>query len=115
MRAPVAILLLGSIAILAAGCAGPRASRLRADSPEVIEQARIRVLDQLPTLDTPSRDNIRTAAPRIEYVGAPFGGSYWFCWAISSNRTAVLQAFSSLENLSTRPVTIREPVPPSRY
>jgi hypothetical protein len=115
MRAFISVLLLASAAILDASCAGPRASRLRADSPQVIEQARIRVLDQLPALDAASREMIQTGAPRIEFVGAPFGGSYWFCWTISSNRTAVLNAFSSLENLSDRPVSIREPLPASRY
>ena len=110
MRALLTFLALGIAASLYCGCASSQSSRPRADSPEVIEQARVRVLDQLPALDTASREMIQTGAPRIEYVGAPFGGSYWFCWAITSNRTAVLHAFSSLEDLSDRPVTIREPV-----
>jgi hypothetical protein len=114
MSAPFTFLAGALAASLVAGCASSQSSRPRADSPEVIEQARVRVLYQLPALDSGSRAIVQTSAPRIEYVGAPFGGSYWFCWAITSNRTAVLHAFSSLEDLSDRPVTIREPVA-SRY
>ena len=109
MRALLTFLAVCLTASLMWGCASSQSSR-RADSPEVIEQARVRVLDQLPALDTASREMIQTGAPRIEYVGAPFGGSYWFCWTITSNRTAVLDAFTSLEDLSDRPVTIRESV-----
>jgi hypothetical protein len=109
------IVTLGIAGMLLASCASPDSSRLRANSPAVIEQARIRVLAQLPDLDNASRDMIRTNAPRIEFVGVPFGGDYWFCWTITSNRTAVLHAFSSLDNLNNRPVTIRMPDAASKY
>jgi hypothetical protein len=45
MRSPFAILLFASVVTLAASCTGPRASRPRADSPEVIERVRSRVGD----------------------------------------------------------------------
>ena len=115
MRAFTTIPLIAFAAAFLAACEGPSNSQPRANSPEVVEQARIRVLGQLSALDTGSQEMIKTNAPRIEYVGAPFGGSYYFCWMISSNRTAVLGAFSSLKNLSERPVWIREAVSASHY
>jgi hypothetical protein len=111
----ISIILLFAV-FLCASCESPeQASRRQEQREQSIEQARLRVLDQLPNLDGASREMIRTNAPRIEYVGAPFGGSYWLCWAISSNRTAVLGSFMRFEDLQNERVTIREPLPPSHY
>ena len=107
--------LLAICAFLLVGCETPRAPRLRADSPEVIEQARLRVLDQLPVPDSESREMVRTNAPRINYVGIVFGDTYLYSWTISSNRTAVLDSFSNLKNSSNRPVWIHGPAPTLRY
>ena len=112
MRTPFAFLALCLAALLFAGCASSQSSRPRADSPEVIEQVRSRVL-QLPTLDTASREIVQTTAPKIWFVGVPFGGDYTFQWLITSNRTVELHASSGLQYFSDRAV-IREPVA-SRY
>ena len=107
MRAPFTFLALCLAAFLFTGCASSQSSRPRADSPEVIEQVRSRVL-QLPTLDTASREVIQTTAPKIWFVGVPFGGDYTFQWLITSNRTVELHASRGLEHFSDRAV-IREP------
>jgi hypothetical protein len=66
-------------------------------------------MDQLPALDAASRDMIRTNAPTVEYVGMPFGGCYTFAWTITSNRQATLEAFTTPEDVESKPVRIREP------
>ena len=110
------IILLTFIAFLGVSCESPeRTAQRHAQWEQNIDRARIRVLDQLPNLDSDSKEMIRTNAPKIWYVGAPFGGDYTFSWAISSNRTAELDALGTPENVSGRPVRIREPAPPSRY
>lgn len=68
---------------------------------------------QLLTLDAASREVVQTTAPKIWFVGLPFGGDYTFQWLITSNRTVELHATSSLEYFSDSAV-IREPVA-SRY
>ena len=115
MRALLTFLALGLAASLYCGCASSQRSRPRADSPEVIEQVRSRVLGQLPTLDAVSREMIQTNAPKRWFVGLPFGGEYTFQWMITSNRTVELYSSSSLEHLSDCLVMVREPVPASRY
>lgn len=52
---------------------------------------------------------MRTNAPRVWYVGAPFDGQYTYQWAISSNRFAELITYG-LEGLEKGPVRIREAV-----
>jgi len=99
-----------------AGCESPeKAMRRQAKWEENIEQARQRVLNQLSDLDSASRDMIRTNRPTIPYVGAPFGGNYWFRWTITSNRVAVLHAFSSPDNVGNCPVTIERLVSERKY
>lgn len=100
------------LAFLFAGCANSQSSGPRADAPEVIEQVRSRVLE-LPTLDTASREIVRTTAPKIWFVSLPFGGDYTFQWRITSNRTVELHAANGLKRFSDRAL-IREPVA-SRY
>lgn len=112
MSKPFTFLALCLSVLLLSGCASSQSPRPRADSPEVIEQVRSRVL-QLPTLDTTSREMIQTTPPKIWYVGAPFGGQYTFQWKITSNRTAELYVSSGLQHFSDTAV-IREPVA-SRY
>lgn len=112
MRTPFTFLALCFAVFLFSGCASSQSLRPRADSPEVIEQVRSRVL-QLPTLDTASREMIQTTTPKILYVGAPFGGQYTFQWMITSNRTAEVYASSGLEHFSDT-AFIREPAA-SRY
>ena len=110
MRHSTTFLFLPLASAFVVSCEGPRAARPRADSPEVIERARIRVLDQLPTLDSASREMIRTNAPKIWFSGVPFGGDYLFEWTISSNRVASLDAFNTFDHLESAPVKIRQPV-----
>jgi hypothetical protein len=110
------IVQLALILVLCASCESPqKASERQAQWAENIERARSRVLDQLPDLDCASRDMIRTNPPSIPYVGAPFGGNYWFEWTISSNRVAVLNAGSIPGNVSDRPVSIEHLQSGSRY
>ena len=87
------------------GCESTSELRL---TPERVERARVRVLDQLPDLDSPSRDMIRTNAPKTAFVGLPFGGAYTFSWTISSNRVARLDVNNSLEHLESASVRIQE-------
>ena len=115
MRALLTFLALGLAAGLFFGCASSQSSRPRADSPEIIEQVRSRVLHQCPTLDAASRETIQTSAPKIWFVGLPFGGDYTFQWMITSNRTVELQSANGLEHLSECSVFIREPAPASHY
>jgi hypothetical protein len=53
---------------------------------------------------------IRTNAPKILYVGAPFGGQHTYQWAITSNRFVELVTYTA-EDLKERPVFVRESVP----
>lgn len=102
-------ILLALALFLCTSCESPeRAARRHAKWEQNIEQARLRVLDQLPDLDVPSREMIRTNGPSIEYVGAPFGGSYWFRWMITSNRVAVLDAWSQPNDVSRSSVRIQK-------
>jgi len=113
---PTTTILLAFVVFLSMSCESPeRAVRRRAQWEQNIEQARIRVLDQLPDLDSASREMIRTNRPSIPYVGAPFGGNYWFRWPISSNRVAVLDAGGTPGNVSGRPVTIEKLVSERYY
>lgn len=115
MRAHFAILAILFAACFFVGCASTQSSRLRAYSPDVVEQVRSRVLDQLPTLDAASREMIQTNTPRILFVSLPFGGDYTFRWMITSDRIVELYAGSTLAQLSERPVSVRELSPASRY
>ena len=115
MRALLTSLALCLTARLFCGCASSQSSRSRADSPEVIERVRSRVLDQCATLDPASRVTIHTTAPKIWFVGVPFGGDYTFEWQITSNRVVTLNAFNTFDHVENAPVRIRERVPDSRY
>ena len=114
MRHLTTILSLAVVTAFGVSCQTP-GSRLHAQWPQTVERARVRVLDQLPDLDAASREMIRTCDPRVEYVGAPFGGDYTFVWQITSNRMATLNAFSTPESVDDKPVRIREPVRSSRH
>ena len=110
------LILLAFAMFLCASCESPeKASRRHAQWEQNIEQARRRALDQLPDLDADSREMIRTNRPSIPYVGAPFGGNYWFQWTITSNRVAVIDALSTPEDVSGRPVRIEKIVPGRTY
>ena len=115
MRTPFTFLALSLAAFLFGGCASSQSSRPRADSPEVIERVRSRVLDQSSTLDAASRETIQTTAPKIWFVGVPFGGNYTFEWQIASNRVVTLDAFDTFDHVESAPVRIREHVLDSRY
>ena len=104
------------ILFLCVSCESPqKAAERRAQWSQNIERARSRVLDQLLDLDSASRDMIRTNRPSIAYVGLPFGGDYWYRWAISSNRVAVLDAGLIPSEVSNTPVTIENPPSARRY
>jgi hypothetical protein len=110
------IILLAFAVFLCTSCESPEnAARRHAQWEQNIEQARLRVLDQLPDLDAASREMIRTNRPSIPYVGVPFGGNYWFRWTITSNRVAVLDALSRPEDVSSRPVKIETLVSEMKY
>ena len=108
MRSIPKLALCGGV-VYFLGCASTGSSRRHGDSPEVIEEARQRVLDQTAKLDFDSREMVRTNAPRVLYVGAPFDGQYTYQWAISSNRFAELITYG-LKGLEKGPVRIREAV-----
>jgi hypothetical protein len=102
--------------LLFTGCGNPeKAARREAKWEQNIAQARLRVLDQLPDLDPASQEMIRTNRPFIAYSGVPFGGNYWFRWAISSNRVVELDALSSPNDVSKSRVKIRRGDSASKY
>lgn len=110
------IILLALAVFLCTSCESPeKAARRHSQWEQNIKQARLRVLDQLPDLDAVSRAMIRTNRPSIPYVGAPFGGNYWFRWTISSNRVVVLDALNTPEDVSSRPVKIETLVSERNY
>ena|SRR5688572_13773558 len=114
MRHLTKIVLLAYTAVLGVSCEGPQASRPRADSPEVVARVRARVLDQLPALDSVSREMIRTNSPKFGYSGVPFGGAHIFQWAVSSNRVVELDTFN-FDHIESEPVKVWQRVPNSRY
>jgi hypothetical protein len=109
MRAATKILLLILSTIALAGCESAHTSRQRPDSPEVVERVRNRVLEQLPTLDTASRDMIKTNAPKIWFSGVPFGGDYMFEWRVASNRLASLDVFNNFDRVESAQVKLHQP------
>src|SRR6476646_3807880 len=93
------------VLLLCIGCETyEKAAGRRAQSEQNIEQARLRVLQELPNLDTASREMIRTNRPSIPYVGSAFGGHSWFSWTISTNRFVELYWFTAPEGISNAPV-----------
>ena len=104
------------ILLLCVSCESPQKASERDEQwSQNIERARSRVLDQLPDLDSASRDMIRTNRPSISYVGLPFGANHWYRWAISSNRVAVLDAGLIPNEVSNKRVTIENPPSARRY
>ncbi len=97
---------------LGAGCQSSQ--ERRAQTSQAIERARARVLTQVPDLDPASGEMVRTSNPAISYVGAPFGGSYWFRWQISSNRVAAVGP-CALESAGSGPVLVEQAMPTRRY
>ena len=115
MRHLTQIVFLAFAAMLCMSCESPRVSRPRADSSETIERVRTRVLDQMPTLDGDSREMIRTNAPKITFRGVPFGGVYYFQWAVSSNRMVSLDTLHSLDHIESEAVQVWQRRSDSRY
>ena len=112
MRIAIAVAAC-SVISLYVGCSSSETYPRHGDSPEVIEAARKQVLAQTVELDQESREMIRTNAPRILYVGAPFGGQYTYQWTLTSNRFAELIHYG-LDGFEGRPVRIRTPAPDYR-
>ncbi len=97
---------------ISAGC---QSSQERsAQTSQATERARARVLTELQDLDPASRELVRTSNPALSYVGAPFGGSYWFRWQITSNRVAAVGP-CSLESAGSGRVNVEQRVPTGRY
>jgi hypothetical protein len=106
---------VSAVALVFTIIAGCQSSQERnAQRSEAVERARAHVLAQLQGLDSASREMVRTNNPQLSYVGAPFGGSYWFRWQISSNRVAAIGP-CSLESAGSDPVHIEQSAPTGRY
>ena len=108
MKWTLLILSVATICTAGVSCRELASPLVQSEWPQIVRAARERVLEQSGTLDTPSKEMIQTNEPHLLVVHMPFANNYQFVWAIASNRTVELDAFSDYRNLNDKPVRIRE-------